>query len=471
MGSFVRGAKCCLSLVVMQLAAAQSGIITTIAGTAGVRGFGGDGLQATTALLALANLTNKCDPSQFEQTSHIAIDGKGNLYIADSENQRIRRITTDGEISTIAGSGDTPPTNNCVPTGPVGDNDQASNAKLFNPGEVLLHPNGSLIVADQQNNRIRQVNPSNVITTIVGNGLHALFAPGNIATSSPMDWPSSLAVDSAGLIYFAELHGNRIGRLNADTRLARIVGTGFPGYNGDNIAASSATLTKPTGIAFDAAGNLLVADTGQHRVRKVTGGVITTIAGTGRQDYCGDGGRADQACLNTPMDVKADALGNIYIADTGNHRVRRIDSSGTIATVAGTGQPGWGPDSVLATTSQLNFPSALAVDAINDLSIVDSQNYVIRKVSFPAAPAGGIVNGASFTAPVAPGGLISVFGVNLAASTQVATMVPLPTALGGTSVQVNGVAIPLLLASAGQINAQLPYEVSPGAATLAVTSG
>jgi len=453
-------------LLVLHVASAQTGIISTIAGTtavngAPVRGWNGDSRPAITAQLALANFTNQCDPNRFEQTSHLSLDAAGNIYVADSNNQRIRRIDPSGAIATLAGSGDPPQVDaRCQPLGSVADS-PASAAHFFNPADVLLHPNGNLIIADQQNNRIRQVSPAGVVSTIAGNGLHNLYAPGVLATASPMDWPSSLALDSAGTLYFAELHSNRVGRIVNGT-LSTAAGTGFPGYNGDGIAATSANLSKPAGIAIDRAGAILIADTGNHRVRRVSSGTITTIAGNGKQGFCGDGGRAADSCLDTPMDVKADALGNIYIADTGNHRVRRIDAAGNITTVAGTGDPGRGLDAVPANTSALNFPSAVALDANNDLYIVDWQNYLVRKVSFGATPtlaSGGVVNAASFTAPVAPGSIISLFGANLGAGTA-----------SETRVEVNGAAIPLFLVSAAQINAQLPYEIAAGTATAVVVT-
>jgi uncharacterized protein (TIGR03437 family) len=404
--------------------------------------------------LALANFQNTCngDPNRFEQTSHIAVDSKGNIYFTDSENQRVRRIDATGVITTIAGSGSKPATNaRCEPTGSVGDNGPAIAAQLYNPADVLVRADGTLLLADQQNNRIRQVAASGTITSISGSGLHNFYAPGLPATSSPMDWPSSLAVDSKGAIYFAELHSNRIGKLGADGKLSTVVDV--------NPITFTAVLNKPAGIAFDRDGNLLVADTGNHRIRRIdpNTGAIVTIAGT-RQGFCGDNGRAADACFDTPMDVKADPLGNIYVADSGNHRVRRIDASGTITTIAGTGIPSRGPDGVSATSSALNYPCALALDDSNNLYIVDWQNYLIRKVTFAAAPAistGGIVNGASFNSPVAPGSLISLFGANFA---------------GATAVEVNGSAIPLIAVTPSQINAQLPYEVAAGTASAVVVT-
>ena len=409
-----------------------------VAGRAGAQGFDGDGKPAATAQIALANLRNTCDPNQFEQTSHISVDAKGNIYFADSINQRIRRIDTSGVITTVAGSGvATQSDGRCQPSGPVGDNGGALDARLFNPADVLVKSDGTLIIADQQNNRIRQVGPSGVITTIVGNGLHNFFSPGVPATSSPMDWPSSLALDRNGLLYFAELHGNRIGRVNADGRLS-MIGTGFP-----------ADLNKPAGIAIDANNNVLIADTGNHRIRRATpDGTLTTIAGTGSRSFCGDDGPAAQACFNTPMDVKVDAQGNIFVADTGNGRIRRIDPSGTITTVA----------------SGLNLPSAIALDIVGNLLIVDWQNFVIR-----IKPA-GIVNAASFQSPVAPGALFSIFGSNFAGGIATADSAPWPRSLGGISVEVNGAAVPLFVVTPGQINAQLPYEIAPGTASAVVVT-
>ena len=182
-----------LTQVLTSALCAQPGIITTIAGKTApngppARGFEGDGGPAARAALALANLQNKCPPPNlYEQTSHISIDAKGNIYFADSENQRIRRIDPAGNISTVAGDGAAPATNNnCEPTSPTG-------AHLFNPADVLPLPDGSILIADQQNNRIRQIAPDGTITTIAGNGLHNLFAPGIAATASPMDWPAFLS--------------------------------------------------------------------------------------------------------------------------------------------------------------------------------------------------------------------------------------------------------------------------------------
>src|SRR5688572_9725555 len=179
-----------LVLLAVSTLAAQTGIITTIAGT-GQRGFDGDGGPATQARIALANLQNECDPAQFEQLSHLVVDSSGVVWFTDSANHRIRRITPQGGISTFAGVGQRPDINSrCEPTGNIGDNGPASQARLYTPADLVLHPNGNVIIVDEQNNRIRQVTPAGQISTIVGSGLHQFYAPVS-ATSSGMDWPSA----------------------------------------------------------------------------------------------------------------------------------------------------------------------------------------------------------------------------------------------------------------------------------------
>jgi len=447
-----------------------------------VRGYGGDNGPGTSALLALANLNSPSCPgvNSFEQMVHISVDKSGNAYFTDSNNQRIRRIAVDGTITTVAGSGQPPSSDaNCQPTGPVGDGGPAAAARLFNPADVTVDPGGNLIIADEQNNRIRKVTSDGNINAIVGNGTHNVYSAGIPALSSPMDWPSAVAVDPSGVVYFAEMHGFRVGKIGADGKLVTVAGSGLPGFAGDNGPATSARLYNPAGIALDGNGNLYIADQGNHVIRKVTpGGTITTIAGQpGTPGYNGDGIAATSALLNTPCDVKVDAGGNIYIADTKNNRVRRIGSDGKITTVAGDGQQGRGPDGVVATSSSLYYPAGIAIDSNGSIFIVDWQNYLIRKVSFSSQPtigAGGIVNGATFApascCPVSPGSIISIFGLNLAPTATAATQVPLPLSLVGTSVSINGTAAPLFFVSQGQINAQLPLEIAPGTATAVVTN-
>ena len=459
----------------------QTGVITTIAGT--TRGTTGDGGPAEQAALTLANIQNECDPARFEEMNHISVDRAGNIYIADTNNNRIRRISPNGVITSVAGSGQRPSVerDRCSPLGggvEAGDGGPAASAKLYGPSQALVLPNGTLLICDQKNNRIRQVSPSGVISTLVGSNLHSFFAPNIPANLTPMDWPSSVAVDGEGRIYFAELHSNRIARVNADGRIQVIAGTGLPGAGSDGPEATRSALSNPTHIAFDRNGNLLVVEQGNHRVRRISiaGGAISTVAGNGTPGFSGDGARATAAQLNQPTGVAVDAAGNLFIADMGNQRVRRVAADGTISTIAGNGQIGRGAEGIPALQSPLNFPSSVAVDNNGDLLIVDWQNYLIRKVSFAVRPAispGGVVNAASFLpapVPIAPGTLISIFGISFASSLMQANQLPLPTQMAGTSVLVNGRRMPLVFVSPNQINAQLPYDVREGEAKISVTS-
>jgi len=460
----------------------QTGLITTIAGKtapggAPLRGYSGDEGPGTQALLALANLQNTCDPNRFEQLVQITVDAAGNVYFPDGDNQRIRMIDPNGIIHTIAGSGDKPATNSaCDPTTPVGDGGPPLQAKFLNPSAVTLDPTGAVTIADQQDERIRQVK-NGVINTIVGNGKHLFYVPNAPATISPLDWPGSVAYGPDKLLYFAELHGNRVAKIDSNNNIITVAGTGFPGYDGDNKAATSAQLTSPAGIAFDASGNLYIADQGNHRVRKVTpDGVIHTVAGNGTAGFSGEGSSATSASLNRPMSVASDSKGNLYIADTLNNRIRKVDASGIITTFAGDGGQGRGPDNVAATASSLYYPAGVAVDSSgNNIYIADWQNYLIRKVTLSSGPVigGAILNAASFApypVPVAPGSLIAIPGANLTQEATALAGSPWPGSLAGTSVSVNGSPIPLYYVSPTQINAQLPYDLPSGPATLTVTT-
>lgn len=476
------------ALTVSAGAQTGAGVITTIAGAtppggAPVRGFSGDNGPALGAQLALAEVRNACDSRQpeYEQTVHLAIDS-GNIYFTDSANHRIRRINPQGIISTVAGTGEKPPVGGppfCENTGgaaAIGDGGAATSARFYYPGDIAVTPNKSLLIVDQQNNRIRQISPTGQVSTVIGSGVHNLYAPNIPVTSTPMDWPSAVAVDSTGAIYLVEIHSSRVAKV-VNGALATVAGV-FPGFAGDGGAAVLARLGRNvTSISLDGNNNLYIADQSNHRIRKVTpDGIINTIAGTGGAGYSGDGGLATSAQLNMPSDVRVDARGNIYIADMSNHRIRRIDPAGVITTVAGDGSQGRGPDGVVSTASSLNHPVAIALDTNGDLYIVDWQNYLIRKVSFGGQPVispGAIVNAASFApppVPVAPGSIISLFGVNFASEIVSATAVPLPTSLANVSVRLNGTLLPLFFVSPSQINAQVPYDAAIGNATVTVTN-
>jgi len=345
-----------------------SGTITMIAGT-GLNGYGGDGGPATQAQLA--------------SPSGIAVDGAGNLYIADTNNNRVREVVggggnfTPGAITTVAGMGS---------PGYGGDGGPATQAMLGNPDRIAIDSGGNLYIADAGNNRVRKVAAgSGTITTVVGIGGSGSGGDGGLATQAQLTSPAGVVVDGAGNLYIADNGNNRVRKVAAGSGLiTTVAGAGGPGYGGDGGPATQALLSSPNGIAADGAGNLYIADTNNNRVRKVvTGsGMITTVAGTGFNGYGGDGGPASQALLANPNGIAMDGAGNLYIADTNNNRVREVAAgSGLITTVAGTGGPGPGGDGGPSTQAQLNRPFGVAMDGAGNLYIADTGNNRVRKVT------------------------------------------------------------------------------------------
>lgn len=305
---------------------AADGTITSIAGNS-VLGFSGDGGPAKSAELALP--------------SGIALDASGNLYIADYGNNRVRKVTPAGVISTVAGNG---------VNGFSGDGGPATSAQLWGPAGVAVDNAGNLYIADITNYRVRMVS-NGVITTVAGNGSGGFFSgDGGPATSAAIfsaiilkvDAVDNLAVDAAGNIFIPDFGNNRVRKVSPVGVITTVAGTGVGDFGGDGAAATSALLHGPVGVAVDAAGDLFIADSINNRIRKVTpSGVISTVAGNGTFGFAGDGGAATAAQLAYPDSVTLDAAGNLYIADSGNNRVRKVTPAGVITTVAGNGASGY----------------------------------------------------------------------------------------------------------------------------------
>ncbi|MFD9009901.1 RICIN domain-containing protein [Streptomyces sp. NPDC059552] len=334
--------------------------ISAVSGT-GEAGFKGDGEPAVSAVLS--------------SPRGLAMDSSGALYIADCENHRVRKVTTDGTISTVAGSG---------VAGFSGDGGPAFAAQLSSPSAVAGDGAGGFYIADHGNHRIRRVTAEGRISTVAGTGTAGFDGDKGPAAAAQLRSPVGLAVDSTGALYIAD-HGNhRIRKITADGTISTVAGSGSAGFAGDGGPAAAAQLNLPYAVAVDSTGALYIADSGNHRIRKITAdGTISTVAGTGTAGLGGDDGPASSAQLNTPSAVAVDSAGALYIADSGNHRIRRITADGTISTVAGSGTAGLGGDGGPAASAELNSPLGLAVDCVDTLYIADHGNHRIRKIASP----------------------------------------------------------------------------------------
>jgi sugar lactone lactonase YvrE len=291
------------------------GVLTTVAGT-GIQGYSGDNGPATTARL--------------DSPQGVAFDANS-LYIADTHNHRIRKLDlTTGVISTIAGS----------TAGFSGDNGPAIAAQLRLPTALVVDANHNLYIADSQNHRIRKITAAGLITTVAGDGIQGFSGDNGVATAASIDSPSGLAVDAAGDLYLSDTHNQRIRKIIVATgQITTIAGTGTPGFSGDSNSATVARLALPHGLSIDGAGNIFIADTANHRIRRIdaSSGAITTIAGNGTQNFSGDDGPATAAALDSPRATTITPTGLVTLADTNDQRVRQLDSQSTpaIHTIAG----------------------------------------------------------------------------------------------------------------------------------------
>ena len=378
--------------------------------------------------------------AQLAEPSAVALDASGSVYIADSSNDCIRKVTRDGVIRTVAGTGH---------DGSGGDNGPATAAQLWDPHGVAVS-GGNLYIADTFNWQLRVVNAAGVISTVLSS-----------RTPTRVYSVRGIAVGPRGDIFVADSTQNQVVKLS---------GSGV-------VSIVAEHLNAPNDVALDASGMLYVADKGSHRILKVDAdGNATTVAGIGREGFDGDGGPATAASLSGPEGVAVDQAGQIYIADTGNHRIRVISPQGTIRTVAGTGTAGSAGTGGPAAGAQLNWPSDVAIDSDGALYVADAGNdrvvkLVLQAGSGPRISAGGVVHAASYVAEAAPGALFSIFGTELASSSAQAEGMPWPLSLAGASVTVNGRAAPIYYAGPNQINAQLPYETALGTAEVVVSSG
>jgi uncharacterized protein (TIGR03437 family) len=388
----------------------RDGLISTVAGgSAGLD----DGIAATSANLLPIN---------------VAVDQAGNLFIGDYRSRKIRRVDRSGVLTSVAGngeagfSGDGGPASGAainfifggLSAGAGGDlyladnenfrirriadglirtvagnglfrfsgnGGPATSATLFVPGGVAVDRDGNIYFTEQTLNRIRKITPDGLVSVVGGSGMLGYSGDGGPATEAALEIPTFVTTDPAGDIYFSDTINNVIRRIGRTGIITTIAGNGRNDFSGDRGPATRASLGGPNGIDFDDAGNLYISDTGNNRIRKVApDGTISTIAGTGAAGFLGDNGPALQARLNGPTGLRVSG-GSIYFADTQNHRVRRIDPGGVITTVAGNGQMGFSGDGGQAASASLNGPHGLAFDKAGVLYIADQANYVVRRVA------------------------------------------------------------------------------------------
>ena len=338
----------------------QTGIITTYAGYSDSAGYSGDGGPA-----------NKC---KFNAPCELAFDPSGNLIISDAQNHVIRKINSAGIITTIVGTGI---------AGYNGDGIPATAAQLNCPIGIAYDDTGNLYIAEYAGSRIRKVNTSGIISTIGGNGLSGFNGDTGIAINAKLKDPYGLTVDKKGNVYFSDVLNYRIRKIDKAGKISTFAGSGVWGYSGDGGPATKAKFGQISCLAIGPSGTMYVADWDNARTRKIdTSGIVTTFAGNGTSGYSGDGGLAINAELIAPNGVNVDDSENVYIPDNFARVVRKVDRSGIITTIAGSGKKGYSGDGGLATDAEMYEPQDAIRDKSGNLFISDVSNNNIRKVTF-----------------------------------------------------------------------------------------
>jgi sugar lactone lactonase YvrE len=344
---------------------AQKGVIITLAGTT-TSGYNGDGIKAVNA--------------QLNQDGGVAVDDSGNVYIADSQNNRIRKVNKiSGLITTIAGTGD---------AGYSGDSGKAILAQCTYPICVRLDTLRNIYFSDAGNNLIRKINPEGMISTIAGNGNSAYKGDTGKAVNASLNYPVGIALDKDLNIYIADQSNNVIRKVTAATGIiTTIAGDTIAGYKGDGGKATAAELHNPTGVAVDNRSNIYIADFKNNVIRMVNNnGIISTFAGTGVAGYNGYKGLAKAIQLNNPAGVSTDAAGNIYVADAGNSMALEIlSASGQVNILAGNGSEGYKGDGGQANKAEISYPFDIITDIKGNIYLADLGNNRVREFNAPVS--------------------------------------------------------------------------------------
>ena len=396
-----------------------SGIISTFAGN-GTLGFLGDGGPAIAA--------------ELNGTGGVAVDASGNVYIADDNNNRVRKVNTAGVISTFAGNGT---------SGFFGDGGPATTAELSSPNGIAVDGSGNIYIADYSNNRIRIVNTLGVINTFAGNGIAGFFGDGGPATAAELHGPTSIAV-WGGNVYIADNSNHRIRIVNTSGVISTFAGNGTAGFFGDGGPATSAEILSLQGVCTDGSGNVYISDEANNRIRKVnTSGIISTFAGNGTGGFFGDGGPATAAEIYLPIGICSDGISNIYIADRANERVRMV--SGTTSSIA----------PITGTTS-------VCVGATTTLSDTGSGVWSSGSTGIATIGSTGAVTG------VAPGTAVITYADGGSSATIIVTVTAPPSAaISGAASMCVGSTVTLTGATAGGVWSSLHTTI----ATVGLSSG
>jgi uncharacterized protein (TIGR03437 family) len=426
----------------------QSGVIVTVAGDGYLKAIGDGGQAAAGTLL---------------RPTGLARDAAGSLFVADTGTERVRQISAAGFLTTLAGTGR-----------PGYDSGAlvAATTPLNAPTGVAVDGYGIVLIADSGNHRIRRVWPDGLIRNVAGTEWGGTAAIGLPAEQAAMQSPRGVCADRAGNVYSVDTGNHRVLRIPSVGLVSTAAGNGAPGDAGDGGRAEFAQLNQPEACAVDEAGSLFIADTGNHRIRKVTpAGVISTVAG-GAEGFAGDGGPATSARLRTPRGVAPDGAGGLLIADTGNHRIRQVAADGIIRTLAGTGAAGFAGDGGAAALALLNAPAAVVAGVGGVIYIADTGNNRIRKLTLEdlppepveAPPDIEVTNAANErSGPVAPGQLVAIAGEGLGPETGVTASLDgagtVGTLLAEVEVRFDGTPAPVFYAQASRVLAQAPYSI------------